>query len=297
MNPIVSHLISGRVHFTALPVMVVCLVLCDRITRPDLHRLVTVLVWNTSLLGVSTAAYPWWWLGLFATSIGLWTIRTWLPQTGLMQQIAVASPVAIATVLIATEISWAMQPVVIPVAERSVVVLGDSISAGLDEGEGTPWPFQLRDAYHVQVYNLSEAGATTADGLKNISQTDHFPGLVIVELGGNDLLGGRTHAEFESNFDGILSHLRRHNRSIALVELPLLPGKNAWGATQRRLARKYHCSLIPKRLLVDVLATPGSTVDTLHLSQAGHRRLADQIWSVIEPALPRQLSSGMPPVE
>ena len=54
-----------------------------------------------------------------------------------------------------------------------------------------------------------------------------------------------------------------------MVELPVLPGKNAWGVVQRRLATQHACPLIPKRLLVEVFAAPNSTVDTLHLSKSG----------------------------
>ncbi len=168
---------------------------------------------------------------------------------------------------------------------RALVVLGDSLSAGLGEGEGVPWPFQLRDAHKITVFNLSEAGATTADALRQIKTTDNFPGLIVVELGGNDLLGGRSCAEFEHDLNGILSYLHDHQRTVVMLELPLLPGKNPWGVVQRRLAAHYRSHLIPKRLLVNVLASQGATVDTLHLTGTGHQRLAEMVWSTIEPAV------------
>ena len=49
MNPIVAHLISGQVLFTALPIMAAMVMLCDAVTRPDLRRLVTVIAWNFGL--------------------------------------------------------------------------------------------------------------------------------------------------------------------------------------------------------------------------------------------------------
>ncbi len=286
MHPVVAHLVSGQVLFTGLPLMMAMILLRERISRPDVRRLVTVMAWCFGLLGISTAAVPWWGLGMLPLSLGIWSVRGWRPERIRLQRFVTVCPVAIACVFLTMEIGWVVRPSMSPVAERSIVVLGDSLSAGLGEGEGTPWPFQLRDWHHVQVHNLSEAGATTADALARIGTSDHFPGVVIVELGGNDLLGGRALTDFERDLDGILAHLREKNRSVAMVELPLLPGTNAWGVVQRQLAQKYHCRLIPKRLLVQVLARPGATVDTLHLSQLGHRELAETIWSVVGQALP-----------
>jgi len=287
MNPIVTHLISGLVLFTALPAMAVLILWRERTTHPGRKRLFAVLACNCCLLGISTAAYPWWLLGALLIAVGLWSIHPWIVATQKARHAFTSAPIILASIITAIEAGWAMRPAVPPIAERSLVVYGDSLSAGLGEKEGTPWPKQLQDRYHIPVTNLSKAGATTADGLKEISQTDHFPGLIIIELGGNDLLGGVAHAEFEKNLNGILPHLREQNRTVVMVELPLLPGKNAWGVTQRQLARHYRCSLIPKRLLVDVLSSPGATVDTLHLSQAGHQHLADQVWSVIASSLPQ----------
>lgn len=288
MNPIVAHLVSGQVLFTALPVMMTLILWRESISHAALKRLLTVLACSCCLLGISTAAYPWWLLGMLLVAMAVWSAHRCTAASAKTRSAIVSTPIVLAALIIAIESGWAMRPAVSPIQERSVVVFGDSLSAGLGEREGMPWPDQLRNRNQVYVSNLSEAGATTADGLKYIFQANHFPGLVIVDLGGNDLLGGGSLADFERNLDGILSYLQHRNRSVALVELPLLPGKNAWGLAQRRLSHRYRCSLIPKRLLVDVLATPGSTVDTLHLSQAGHQRLAEQIWSVIEPALPQQ---------
>jgi len=287
MNSVVAHLVSGQVLFTALPLMVAMLLLCDAVTRPDLRRLVTVMAWNLGLLGVSTAAAPLWAIGLLVATLGLWSSRTWLPDRKSLQRICMAGPIVTALGMLIVESAWIIRPAVTPVTDRSVVVLGDSLSAGLGEGEGAPWPSQLRDQYHVQVYNLSEAGATTEDAFRTISATDHFPGLVVIELGGNDLLGGRPLADFERDLQGILAHLRQQNRSVVMVELPLLPGKNQWGVVQRQLADRFSCPLIPKRLLVQVLAAPGATVDTLHLSRSGHLLMAEAVWRVIEPGLPR----------
>ncbi|RLS58596.1 MAG: hypothetical protein DWH91_02120 [Planctomycetota bacterium] len=289
MNLLVAHLISGRILFTGLGVMVGLILVGAWTTRDVGRRMATLGAWIAGLLSLTTAAVSPWLMGGLGLMLTLWTalgiVTPARESTGRRKLAATALPVGFALLLIAREFPW-LQPVVSSVPERSIVVLGDSLSAGLGEGEGMPWPFQLRDLHQLQVTNLSDAGATTHDALQRIRATDHFPGLVIIELGGNDLLGGRSRAEFEQDLDQILADLNARKRSVVMLELPLLPGKSAWGVTQRSLATKYNCGLIPKRYWADVLAAPGATVDTLHLSQAGHRQMAEMIWGVIEESLP-----------
>ena len=288
MNPFVAHLFSGQILFTGLALMIGLLFAHDGVTHPQLRRLTMALIWITGLVTISTAAVHGEAIYLLLASLGIWSGRAWLADYKVPRGVSFAIPIIVSLTLMAFDLPWTLRPTIPLCRERSVVVLGDSLSAGLGEGEGTPWPFQLRDTYKVRVHNLSEAGATTHDALRQIRTTDYFPGLVVVELGGNDLLGGRSCAEFEHDLDGILAYLHEHQRTVVMLELPLLPGKNQWGVVQRRLARRYGCHLAPKRLLVDVLSAQGSTVDTLHLTQAGHHRLSEMIWSVIGPAFPAQ---------
>jgi acyl-CoA thioesterase-1 len=43
-------------------------------------------------------------------------------------------------------------------------------------------------------------------------------------------------------------------------------------------------ALIPKRVLLAVLRRDGATLDSVHLSQAGHERMAEVVWDVVRPA-------------
>ena len=69
-----------------------------------------------------------------------------------------------------------------------------------------------------------------------------------------------------------------------MLELPLPPTCNAYGRIQRRLARQYETLLVPKRVLLGVLQQPGTTLDTIHLSQEGHQRMAEAIWNAVAAA-------------
>ena len=62
-----------------------------------------------------------------------------------------------------------------------------------------------------------------------------------------------------------------------MFELPLPPLHNGFGTAQRQLAAKYGVALIPKRPLTAVFGMKDGTVDGLHLSDAGHRALAQSV--------------------
>ncbi len=69
--------------------------------------------------------------------------------------------------------------------------------------------------------------------------------------------------------------------TVVLLELPLPPFANRYGAAQRRAARRRGVLLVPKRLLLGVLTADGATLDSIHLTPTGHDRMADAIWDVI----------------
>jgi lysophospholipase L1-like esterase len=70
-----------------------------------------------------------------------------------------------------------------------------------------------------------------------------------------------------------------------MLELPLLPFDNVYSIEQRRAASHHHVILIPRQYFVGVLSTPGATIDGLHLSRAGQRRMSEMIWKIVGPSL------------
>ena len=305
MNAIVTHLISGRVLYTGLGTMFVCLCIAEYSPSKIWRRWLAILAWLSALLVISTASFPVWGaLALLGGGLIVWTGLRLRDSDPRLRRTALGGLAVCSLGLLSLEYSGARVGEVTPVSSRSLVVIGDSLSAGLGEGEGVPWPIQLGKQHAVQITNLAEAGATSRDGIEQARLAKRHPGLVLVELGGNDMLGGRSARDFEIDLRQVLTTLRSDQRSVVLLEFPFLPGRNAWGVIQRRLASEFGCALISKSQLVDVLAAPGSTVDTLHLSEVGHGRMGSMIWQTIGPALPpaaansavKPIKSPQPPV-
>jgi acyl-CoA thioesterase-1 len=135
------------------------------------------------------------------------------------------------------------------------------------------------------VVNLSQAGGTARLALRQAEQIGDGPAIVVVEIGGNDLLSGVTSRQFEADLRLLLEATCRPGRRVLLMELPLPPLCNEYGRVQRALAAEFGCQLISKRTFVAVLGARDGTLDSVHLSPEGHALMADRIWSRIAPVL------------
>lgn len=179
------------------------------------------------------------------------------------------------------ELPWWLMPVLPKLGKPELLLIGDSISAGISEDEKWTWPKLLSQKHQVQIRDCARMGATVRTAQSQAEKLGEAPGLVLLEIGGNDLLGDTPVAEFEQQLDKLLARVCRKDRTVLMLELPLPPLSNSFGLVQRKLARSHGIYLVPRRLLASVLLSPGATIDGIHLTQDGHKNMANSIWSVV----------------
>lgn len=167
------------------------------------------------------------------------------------------------------------------VVER-LCVIADSVTAGLNENE-TTWPQLLADRGKIEVVDASQPGATLHSAIQQAELIGDRKGLVLLEIGGNDLLEKLPTDRFEDDLQRLLGTVSsRPGRKVVMFELPLPPGSARYGAIQRRLAARYDITLIPKRKLIGLLTSHGATVDSIHLSPRGHAAMCDLVMQLFE---------------
>ena len=113
--------------------------------------------------------------------------------------------------------------------------------------------------------------------LKRTKKHEISSAIVVLEIGGNDSLGSTSSVEFARDFDALLAYVSDPSRQLVMFELPLPPFSHEYGRVQRTLASNHNVSLVPKRVFLSILAANDSTLDTIHLTQAGHNRMAQRI--------------------
>jgi acyl-CoA thioesterase I len=178
------------------------------------------------------------------------------------------------------ELSHRRMPLITGQRNDHLVVIGDSISSGIDL-RSPSWPAVLQQTTGVTVKNLAKPGATVADARVMAANITSEERLVLLEIGGNDLLSGTPSDQFERNLDLLLTKLTQPGRTIVMFELPLLPHRIAYGQIQRRLTSKYGVWLIPKRYFAQAIEGADATSDGLHLSSIGSQRMAALVAKIL----------------
>ncbi len=205
-----------------------------------------------------------------------------------------AAPLILASVAsAAVEIPWHVTPRLGPGERERLIVIGDSITAGIGDGAVT-WPRLLMREEGLDVWDTSVPGLSAADAhtvVQGVPERAFAGAVVVIAIGGNDMLTDRAPAaDFEESLDRLLELVSARAAAgasqdvetrIVMLELPLAPFFNAYGRIQRHLAGKYDALLIPKRRPAKIFRTPRATIDGLHLSQEGHELMAQMIFEVI----------------
>jgi acyl-CoA thioesterase-1 len=224
----------------------------------------------------------------YAMALGLtmaWLIANRLHSTGLQAR-AFGLPLFVAVVWLGgtvAELPYHMLPVMKAIGSPRLYLFGDSISAGVN-GQTNTWPQLLARSHSVEISDYSLAGATVGQMLRRANDVSLGDGIVLLEIGGNDLLGTTASEDFATNLEQLLKLVCQPKRQVLMFELPIPPLRNEFGQIQRRLAAQHHILLIPKRILIAVLTGTDTTIDSIHLSPMGHQRMADVVWKIIRPA-------------
>lgn len=116
--------------------------------------------------------------------------------------------------------------------ERTILAFGDSLLAGyrLEEGEGYPERLEaaLRaNGVNARVTNAGVSGDTTQAGLQRLDFTldamETKPDLVIISLGGNDMLRGLPPEQTRANLTAMVEKLRERGIKVLLLGMLAAP--------------------------------------------------------------------------
>jgi len=277
MNWTALEFANGRAFFYGLVLAVLCCAwLCAwPVTRMKSLRSI-ILVLGIILVFLSATPIPWWsyaaWLALLISTL---SIANWR-HSAKIKYLFFAPFIAFSTALFVHEASFHLRPAFSTYGPTDLYVVGDSLAGGADDPRNN-WLELLGAKLGLQTHNFSFGGAKVRSALHNAARIDKSGALVVLEIGGNDLLAGTPVREFESDLKTILETVCKDNRHTIMIELPLIPVCNGYGAIQRKLAHQFDVPLVPKRYLASVLGAKDATVDGLHLSDRGHGLLATEL--------------------
>ena len=193
--------------------------------------------------------------------------------------------ILILLVLIAAILTWWKHPFAVrhqPPSDPKILAFGDSLTYGFGtrDPETQSYPAQLQRLTGQPVVNAGVNGETSAEGLRRIESLlqRHRPGLVILCLGGNDILQRRSRQELKENLRGIILRIRSYGAKTLLVAVPDfgllgLDPLPIYG----ELAEEYDLPL-EEELLSGLLSQPSLKSDPIHPNARGYRQMAERIY-------------------
>ena len=157
-------------------------------------------------------------------------------------------------------------------AAPTVLVVGDSLSAGYGLASGQGWVDLLQRKLTAQgfahkVVNASISGDTTAGGRSRIGAAlrTHQPQVVVIELGGNDGLRGFPPAAIRANLARMIADARDAGARVLLLGMRIPPNYGprytaAFHALYHDLAAQDGTALVP--FLLEGIATDPALMQT-----------------------------------
>ena len=185
-----------------------------------------------------------------------------------------------------------------PAGPQTILVYGDSLSAGYGIAVEKGWVQLLSDRLSAQGYgyrlvNASVSGETTTGGLARLPRAlaTHRPKIVMLELGANDGLRGLPLAVTRSNLEAMVARSLNARCVVILLGIRMPPNygeryTKGFAAMFSELAHRHRVALLP--FLLDGVAAQPTLMqpDGLHPNEHGQPVLLDNVWGVLKPLLP-----------
>lgn len=183
-------------------------------------------------------------------------------------------------------------------APKPILVMGDSLSAAHNIPVERGWVSLLEDRLAdtmvtpPKVINASISGETSAGASTRLPALldAHRPGIVVIELGGNDALRGLPPAQLRDNLERMITASREIGAKVLLLGIEIPP--NYGGAYRQRLREVYSglaasmdVPMLPFLLEGVALDAGLMQADGIHPTAEAQPRVLDNVWPLLQPLL------------
>ena len=180
-------------------------------------------------------------------------------------------------------------------APKSVLVLGDSLSAEYGLSRGSGWVALLEQRLKTKkidtvIVNASISGETSSGGRTRLSALleKYHPAILVIELGANDGLRGLPVAAAEANFRAMMAQAKKAGAQVLLIGMHLPPNygrdyADQFFAMYGKLAKEFKTPLVP--FMLEGVADKLFQADRLHPTAEAHPIILGNIWPHLLPLL------------
>ena len=159
-----------------------------------------------------------------------------------------------------------------------IVAFGDSLTHGTGASTNDAYPAVLASLTGRTVINAGVPGDTTASGLRRLPEVlaEHQPRLVLLCLGGNDMLRKQPDAATENNLRLLVQTIRAGGAEVMLIAVP---EPNLFGGAPDFYERVAEDMRLPLEddVFNEVLKDNRLKADPIHANAAGYRVVAERL--------------------
>ena len=165
-----------------------------------------------------------------------------------------------------------------PPKNRTIVAFGDSLTQGVGAPIGSDYVTQLSQMLGTPIINAGVSRNTTAQALERLQSDvlDRNPGIVIVFLGGNDLLQNIPTSQTTVNLQEIITRIQASGAVVVLVGVQGGLYSDRFQELYRTLAQTDQTVFIPN-ILRGIIGNFTLLGDLVHPNAAGYKLVAQRI--------------------
>ena len=177
---------------------------------------------------------------------------------------------------------------------KSLLILGDSISAGYGMSKEKQWSEVLKEKLNqekisLKIINASVSGETTGGGLVRSDKLlqNNMPSYLLIELGGNDALRGYPPQTVKSNLLEIINLAKTYGSKSIIMQIRIPPNygnryRNEFESIYREIAEETGSLYMPFMLNNIALEKNLMMADGIHPTEEAQPLIAEEIFNYLK---------------